>query len=660
MFEWKEEQQQAFAQLKKELVSTRVLAHFDPRLETIVTTDASAVAIGAVLSQLQEDGEERPVAYASRSLAQAERAYSVSEREALACIWACERWHYYLYGRKFTLRTDHSALTTLLAGGQKGRRPMRLLRWADRLYEYDFKVQYKPGCENVVADLLSRSDPGVSTDETEEPTSLNIATIFGGTAMEALSLREVAEASQQDDELSAVAVKCTTGWMHSDWLDKYYKLRDELSVEDGVVFRGNNAVIPASLRHRVLQLAHEGHPGIVKMRQRLRDTVWWPGINADVDSYVKHCEACLLSNKSARPVVAPLHSIPLPPKPWHTVALDIKGELHGDASRWRFLIVAYDLYSKWPEVRAVNTVTSSSVIAFLKDLFSRWGLPQRIITDNGKQFVSKQLEDFLRSLGVSHSRTALYHPQANGAVERFNRYLTDQLRIARVENRNVEETLFTALSAYRSTRHSTTQRSPAELMCGRSMTMPLDRLLKVAKTKNVSFDGEVASNVRRSQQRNEHHYNARNRAATFKAKAGDRVNVRENVRSNKYEPLWTLPKRIEKRLGDSTVRLEDGTVRNARDLVAAAISSPSWDSSVNARRAPSPPPAAEQPLPIAPHPAQPERRYPARERHRPIRLDDYDLRLIEGEGKCSVCYLVPLARTIHPNIALPEHCLATV
>ena len=98
--------------------------------------------IGAVLSKTQPDISERPVAYASRTQSTAETAYSVSEREALACIWASERWHWFLYGRRFTLRTDHSSLTTLLSGGTNGRRPMRLLGWADRLSEYQLDVVY--------------------------------------------------------------------------------------------------------------------------------------------------------------------------------------------------------------------------------------------------------------------------------------------------------------------------------------------------------------------------------------------------------------------------------------------------------------------------------------------------------------------------------------
>uniref|UniRef100_A0A674D150 ribonuclease H n=1 Tax=Salmo trutta TaxID=8032 RepID=A0A674D150_SALTR len=125
----------AVRSLKSQLSTAPVLAHFDPVCPTIVTCDASAGALGAVLSQLQ-NGIERPVAFASRALSPTEQRYSVGEREALACVWACERWHLYLYGRLFTLRTDHQSLTTLLSASGTGHKPLRLHRWADRLRQY--------------------------------------------------------------------------------------------------------------------------------------------------------------------------------------------------------------------------------------------------------------------------------------------------------------------------------------------------------------------------------------------------------------------------------------------------------------------------------------------------------------------------------------------
>ena len=154
---WPADCQRAFDTIKAKIASPPTLAHFDVAAdETLVTCDASSSAVGACLSQ-KIGGIERPIAFASRVLSPAERKYSASEREALACLWACERWHFYLYGRRFTLVTDHQALKTLLTAGGSGHRPLRLHRWSDRLFQYTFDVVFRPGRENCVADWLSRS-----------------------------------------------------------------------------------------------------------------------------------------------------------------------------------------------------------------------------------------------------------------------------------------------------------------------------------------------------------------------------------------------------------------------------------------------------------------------------------------------------------------------
>ena len=134
-----------------------------------MTCDTSNTAVGAVLSLLQR-GTERPVAFASRSLTPTERKYSVGEREALACVWACERWHMYLYGQHFTLQTDQ-ALTALLATTGSGHKPLRHYRWSERLQAYNFTTQFTPGKENVVADLLSRATPDPSPDTVQDPSA---------------------------------------------------------------------------------------------------------------------------------------------------------------------------------------------------------------------------------------------------------------------------------------------------------------------------------------------------------------------------------------------------------------------------------------------------------------------------------------------------------
>ena len=169
-------------------------------------------------------------------------------------------------------------------------------------------------------------------------------------------------------------------------------------------------------------MAHEGHLGIVKLKQRCRDLVWWPGIDRDIEALVKDCAPCLVSGKTGPPAPTPLQPVPWPSQPWDHLQLDICGEIHGRGvpHHQRFLVVLYDLHSKWPEVFATGSVTTGVVIDILTGLFARWGMPRAITTDNGPQFASADFSEFLRERGIKHIRTAYYNPQANGGVERFN------------------------------------------------------------------------------------------------------------------------------------------------------------------------------------------------------------------------------------------------
>ena len=195
-----------------------MLAHFDTAASTVVTCDASSVALGACPSQLHHGGE-RPIAFTSRTLSPAQRKYSASEREALACLWACERWNFHLYGRQFILVTDHQALKTLLTTDGLGHRPLRLHRWSDRLFQYSFTVAYRPGKLNVVADCLSRSSviadkPEVTTFEDSEnyPDVGVIQTIFGYVATSVVTLKSVAAATGADKDLATVMQYVSNGW----------------------------------------------------------------------------------------------------------------------------------------------------------------------------------------------------------------------------------------------------------------------------------------------------------------------------------------------------------------------------------------------------------------------------------------------------------------
>jgi len=293
--------------LESQLTSPPVLAHFDLASPTLIRCDASALAIGTVMSQLQ-GGVERPIAFASRALSPTEQRYLVGEREALTCHWACERWHMYLYRHSFTLRTAHQALTTLLATSSTGHKPLSFHRCADRLHQYNYRLQFTPGCDNVVADLQSRAIPnppaGPSLAPGQDTTEYDLAQLLHTPLRGTVSLKELQKASA-DPVLFTPSTYIRQGWPAKvpDELLTYSWIRKELSRwNDTYVAR---TVVPGALWVCVLAMAHEGHLGIVRLKQQCFNVVWWPGNDREIETLVKDCTACLLSGKTRAP--APPH-----------------------------------------------------------------------------------------------------------------------------------------------------------------------------------------------------------------------------------------------------------------------------------------------------------------------------------------------------------------
>ena len=279
---WRKEQQDAFEEAKTQLTSSCLLVHFDPHKEVILSCDASPYGVGAVLSHRTEEGE-RPVAFASRSLSAAEKKYAHLDKEGLAIIFGVKKFHGYLFGRKFEIRSDHKPLQHLFDSTRAVPQlaSARLQRWALILGAYNYTISYKPGDQHSNADLLSRLP--LPDSPTKTPPPADIILLMETLQASPVTAQHIRQWTDKDPLLSRVRTLVLHGWKNGEEeeMKPFNKRCRELSVQDGCLLWGNRVVVPERGRNRILEQLHEGHPGVSRMKGIARSITWWPGIDKD-------------------------------------------------------------------------------------------------------------------------------------------------------------------------------------------------------------------------------------------------------------------------------------------------------------------------------------------------------------------------------------------
>lgn len=540
---WRNEQETAFSQIKEKLKDIPTLGYYDVNDKTQVIADASPVGLGAVLVQIDARGP-RIIAYGNRTLTDCERRYSQTEKEALALVWAIEHFNIFLFGKEFDLITDHKPLEVLF--GVKSKPCARIERWVLRLQTYKYNIKYKPGKTNI-ADPLSRlcKYSEYSANKNDE----HVHHIVENARPKAVSMADIEMHSEEDEEIR----KVKKGIYNNDWDDsiKGYKIFDtELCFYGNVLLRGNKLVIPSKLRKRVLDAAHEGHPGIVAMKGRLRGKVWWPRIDKDAETIVRSCKACTLVGLPNPP--APMKRRELPEAPWVDVAMDLLGPLPSN----EYLLVLVDYYSRYKEVKITKTITSTQIIKLLKEIFSRLGYPSSITADNGRQFISEEFKDFCKECNIILFHTVPYWPQQNGEVERQNRDILKRLKIGKIENKALPESLWDYLLMYNSTPHSVTGKTPSELFFRRKNR---DKIPMLQDINNKEDDTEIRDRDKEQKGKGKEYGDKRRRAQDVDLNEGDKVYVKEMDKANKLTPNYNpTPHVVEKtKGGDVTIRNEE-------------------------------------------------------------------------------------------------------
>lgn len=501
-WEWTVEQEEAYKKIKALLSSEKVLTHYDPDAKLILTVDASPTGLGAILSQISQDGRERPVCYASRTLNSAEKNYSQIQREATAIIFGVRRFHQYLYGRAspFVLRTDHKPLLTIF-GPHRGIPEVsanRLQRYAIFLSAYNYTIQFIRSSNNS-ADFLSRVSEGPNGERgagesgaplrnegcSELETASYVNFIVEGNLP--VTLHELRQETDRDPVLSKVKDCVTHGWprkVADSNLRPYHNCRFQLSIENGVLMRGHKVVIPQSLREIICNELHSSHFGIIKMKAESRKRLWFPGIDSTLEKLAAACTVCAALRPS--PPHVPLAPWPHPPSPFYRVHLDFLGPINNQM----FLIIV-DAYSKWIECYLMsNSYGSTAVISKLCDYMSRVGVPHTLVSDNGTSFTSLEFNQFCKRNGIKHVLSPAYHPSSNGQAESMVKIVKKGIKSIILNNTNkrlLQEQLSKFLFDYRNSINSTTEKSPAEIIYGRQLRSRLD-LIKPPATTTVSTD----------------------------------------------------------------------------------------------------------------------------------------------------------------------------
>ena len=415
-FEFDSQCLHAFSVLKDKLVSAPIVVAPDWSYPFELMCDASDYAIGAVLGQKREKIFQ-VIYYASRTLNDAQLNYATTEKELLAIVFAFDKFRPYLIGNKVVVHTDHSAIKYLMT--KKDAKP-RLIRWVLLLQEFDVEIKDKKGTENLVADHLSRLE-GAKDD-------VPVNDEFPDEKL--LAIKDKRAIPWFADFVNYLVAKVIPPEFNYQQKKRFFAHLKHYYWEEPILYRhcADQVIrrcVPEDEMHSILNHCHTlpcgGHFGGQRTAAKvLQSGFYWPSLFKDANLFVSTCDKCQRMGNISRKDEPPMHPI-LEVELFDLWGIDFMGPFPGSYSNLYILLVV-DYVSKWVEAIPTRTNDAKVVAQFLRsNIFSRFGTPRTLITDNGTHFCNKVIDKVLQKYGVRHSTSLAYHPQSNGQAEVSNR-----------------------------------------------------------------------------------------------------------------------------------------------------------------------------------------------------------------------------------------------
>ncbi|QRW24229.1 Retrotransposable element Tf2 protein [Rhizoctonia solani] len=563
---WGTQEEEAFQELKSLVTRSLVLIHSNPDLPYYLETDASGVAMGAILSQRGEDNRLHPIAYMSKSFSGAEANYDTHDKELLAIIKALEEWRIFLEATDKAIQvfTDHRNLEYWM---QARTFNQRHARWRIFLSDFNFEIHYRPGKQSGKPDALSRRADYV--ESTQDPEVMLPAKVFANTSEEELEIvTEIRSRLKEDPSIEPIIQFLTEDAENAPLsIQKAYQ---DYDWEENLLWYQGKLVVPDSeaLKEQLLREFHNsplaGHPGQQRTLELLSRNYWWPGMKSSAKEWVECCPTCQANRRAHNPVIA-LKPLEVPPFPFHTISYDFitgfpKSEGH-DA-----ILVVIDSFSKLGHFIPTSKKVSAKGLAdlFVSHIWKLHGLPVKTISDRGTTFTGKFLRAlYQQQLGIKPSFSSAYHPESDGQTERVNQFIEFYLRsYVAADHSDWVKWLPLAEYAYNNAKHSATGKTPFELIYGRNPIMNLSNIPANVPEADLVADTlarewkEAEAALRMSKERM-----TKDKGTVPEYSIGEKVwldgkNVELRTNSNKLDPKQLGPFEVLEKVSSHEYRLK--------------------------------------------------------------------------------------------------------